>query len=68
MELDEDAAAIVVNLRSSASLDITLDGRPDRDTTAWYYENHSQVKLSDEEIAAAGWNWIVDFPRSGPVV
>ena len=62
LELEDDAAAIVVKLRSSASIDVTLDGRIDRDTIAWYYEDRAQVKLSREEIWSGGWNWIVDTP------
>jgi hypothetical protein len=62
LELEDDAVAIVVKLRSSPSLDVTLDGRIDRDTTAWYYEDRSQVKLSCQEIVSAGWSWIVGSP------
>ncbi|WP_456792810.1 hypothetical protein [Bradyrhizobium sp. USDA 4506] len=59
LDLADDAQALVVNLRSAQAVDVTIDGRQDRNTTAWLYENARQVSIPSDEITARGWRWIV---------
>ncbi|KRP89232.1 hypothetical protein AOQ73_26805 [Bradyrhizobium pachyrhizi] len=59
LDLADDAQALVVNLKSTQAVDVTIDGRQDPNTTAWLFEGTRQVVVPQNEIDARGWHWIV---------
>lgn len=59
LDLAEDAQALVINLRSADAVDVTIDGRQDRNTTAWQFESSRQVAIAQDQIDRRGWRWIV---------
>ncbi|WOH64078.1 hypothetical protein [Bradyrhizobium sp. BWA-3-5] len=61
LDLADDAQAVVVNLRSTPAVDVTIDGRQDRNTTSWQFEHARQVGIPSDEIDARGWRWIVPY-------
>ena len=54
--------ALTMRLRSEPAFDVTIDGRPNPDATAWYFVSEASVGLPRTEIDARGWAWIVDGP------
>jgi hypothetical protein len=62
--LDRGSLGLVVNLRSAPTIDVTIDGRQDSDTTAWYYDSTVQVSIPNAEIEKKNWRWITgNFDR-----
>jgi len=65
MELDPGSYALLLRLKAETALEATLDERQNSDAIAWIYDKkrpHRQIILSEPEIDAGGWRWIVDGP------
>ncbi|MCA1543557.1 hypothetical protein GA0061099_101533 [Bradyrhizobium yuanmingense] len=52
--------ALVLQLDSKPAPEMTVDGRANSDTTAWYYRSEEAIAIPRKEIKREGWNWIVD--------
>ena len=60
LDLDKRGQALIVELHSEQVRDITIDGRVNPDTIAWYYDTHKTVALSHKILSGRDWNWILD--------
>lgn len=54
-----DGAALVVKLEAASAQEITLDGRRNDDTTAWYLADHEEIVIDAATVAMEGWDWII---------